>query len=55
MNSGADYVGGFVGYAEGGSISASGATGSVVGPYRVGGFVGYVQDTTISTSYANGT
>jgi filamentous hemagglutinin family protein len=54
VSSAADYVGGFVGYAETGSISTSGATGNVTGPNKVGGFVGYVQDATISSSYANG-
>ena len=48
-----DYVGGFVGLIDGGTISNSGAWGTVMGPYSVGGFAGYQNGGTIQTSFAN--
>ena len=51
---GNDFVGGLVGWNNGGTISQSYATGAVTGAYSVGGLVGVNWYGTISQSYATG-
>ena len=51
---GDDYVGGLVGWQEGGSITASYASGNVSGNRYVGGLVGRQQGGSITASYASG-
>jgi hypothetical protein len=48
------YVGGLVGYNNGGTISNAYATGHVLGTNNVGGLVGYKNGGTISAAYATG-
>ena len=48
------YVGGLVGRNQGGTVTASYATGSVMGNENVGGLMGRNQGGTVTTSYATG-
>ena len=52
--SGDYYVGGLVGFNNGGTVSNSYATGSVTGRTYTGGLVGYNGNGTVSNSYATG-
>jgi filamentous hemagglutinin family protein len=52
--SGNYYVGGLVGYNNGGSVSSSYTTGSVSGIEIVGGLMGYHDGGSVSSSYATG-
>ncbi len=52
--SGRDYVGGLVGYDNGGSITNSYVTGTVSGRNRVASLIGYTNGGSITNSYAAG-
>ncbi|NBD25663.1 S-layer homology domain-containing protein [Paenibacillus glycinis] len=50
--SGSQFVGGLAGYNNGGQISGSAVSGTVVGTYNAGGLIGYNADGAISDSRA---
>jgi len=52
---GYDFVGGLVGWNDGGTVSNSYSTGSVTGHGGVGGLVGLHKDGTVNNCYATGT
>ncbi len=52
--SGQDYVGGVVGYVDGGTVQSCYTTGSISGQDYVGGVVGYIADDVIENCYSTG-